>query len=306
MIRAFHCDSYRVHLPDDHPFPIGKYRLVRERLLEEGLVDRLEEAQPVDPRILELAHTAEYLERVLRGRLDRRELRQLGLPWSKELILRASASVGGTIEAAWTALEEGIGGAIGGGTHHAFPDRGEAFCLFNDIVIAVRLLQQRKAAERMAIIDLDVHQGDGTAAILRYDPGVLILDIYCKDNFPSKKIETDVSLGLPEGTGDEGYLGGLKRHLPRVLEFGPELVFYQAGVDPLKEDALGRLALTYKGLRERDRIVLEACREAGIPVVLTLGGGYARPISRTVEAHLNTFRVVRQLFTQTTAGGQSR
>jgi len=296
MIRAFHSDRYRVRLPDDHPFPIEKYRLVREGLLREGLVGRLEEAQPVDPRILGLAHTPEYLERVFRGELSREELRRLGLPWSEELILRASASVGGTIEAAWAALEEGIGGNIGGGTHHAFPDHGGAFCIFNDIVIAVRLLQQREAVERIAILDLDVHQGDGTAAGLRYDPGLFILDIYCRDNFPAKKVETDISLGLPEGTGDERYLKELERHLPRVLKFKPDLVFYQAGVDPLQGDTLGRLALTPEGLKERDRLVLEAFREAGVPVVITLGGGYARPITRTVEAHLNTFRAAREAF----------
>jgi acetoin utilization deacetylase AcuC-like enzyme len=306
MIRAFHCDRYRVRLPDDHPFPIEKYRLVRKGLLEEGLVDRLEEVQPVDPRILGLVHTSEYLERVLRGELDQRELRRLGLPWSEELVLRASASVGGTIEAAWAALEEGIGANLGGGTHHAFPDRGEAFCLLNDIAVAVRLLQQRKAVGRIAIVDLDVHQGDGTAAILRYDPDIFILSIYCEENFPLKKIKTDIGIGLPEGTGDEEYLKELKRHLSRVLEFKPGLVFYQAGVDPLKEDTLGRLALTHKGLRERDRIVLEACREAGVPIVITLGGGYARPITKTVEAHMNTFRVARELFNRTTAGGRSR
>lgn len=296
MIRAFHSDRYRVRLPTDHPFPIEKYRLVREGLLEEGLIGRLEEAQSVDPRILGLAHAVEYLERAFQGELGREELRKLGLPWSEELVLRASASVGGTIEAAWTALEEGIGGNIGGGTHHAFPDHGAAFCLFNDIAVAVRLLQQRKAVGKVAILDLDVHQGDGTAAILRYEPGVFILDIHCRDNFPAKKVETDISIGLPEGTGDERYLKELKRHLPRVLEFGPDLIFYQAGVDPLKGDALGRLALTHEGLKERDRLVFETCREARVPVVITLGGGYTRPITRTVEAHLNTFRVAQEVF----------
>ncbi|MFQ6117455.1 MAG: histone deacetylase [Candidatus Bipolaricaulia bacterium] len=297
-MKAFHSDRYRVRLPDDHPFPIGKYRLVREGLLEKGILkgEWLEEAQPVDPRILGLAHTSGYIERAFQGELDRRELRQLGLPWSEELILRASASVGGTIEAAWAALEEGIGGNIGGGTHHAFPDRGEAFCIFNDIAVAVRLLQQRKAVERIAIVDLDVHQGDGTAAILRYDPGVFILSIYCEDNFPARKVKTSVGIGLPEGTGDERYLEQLERSLPRVLKFKPEILFYQAGVDPLKGDTLGRLALTPEGLKERDRLVVEACREAGVPVVITLGGGYARPVSRTVEAHLNTFRAALEVF----------
>jgi len=298
MIKTFHSDRYRVRLPEGHPFPLEKYRLVRAGLLRAGILkaEWLEEAQPVDPWVLGLAHSRDYLDRVFKGMLEREELRRLGLPWSEELVLRASASVGGTIEAAWAALEEGIGTNLGGGTHHAFPDHGEAFCIFNDIAIAIRLLQQRRAVDKIAIIDLDVHQGDGTAAGLRYDPGAFILDIYCQDNFPAKKIETDISLGLPEGTGDEPYLKELNRHLPRALEFGPDLAFYQAGVDPLKGDTLGRLALTPEGLKERDRLVLGACKEAGIPIVITLGGGYARPITRTVEAHLNTLRAAREVF----------
>ncbi|MFQ6090056.1 MAG: histone deacetylase [Candidatus Bipolaricaulia bacterium] len=298
MIAVFHSGRGRVRLPEGHPFPIEKYQMVRQRLLDEGIVERaqLKQSQPVDPRILELVHSRDYLDRVFKGELSGDELRRLGLPWSEGLVLRASAAVGGTIEAAWAALEEGIGANLGGGTHHAFPDRGEAFCIFNDIAVAVRLLQQQKVVKKIAIIDLDVHQGDGTAAIFRYDPGVLILAIYCEDNFPPKKIETDIGVGLPEGTGDEQYLGQLEQHLPRVLKFRPEVIFYQAGVDPLEEDALGQLSLSHLGLKERDRMVLRACKEGGIPAVITLGGGYARPITPTVEAHLNTFRAARELF----------
>ncbi len=298
MIGAFHSDHYPVRLPEGHPFPIGKYRLVRRELLEEGIVapEWLREAQPVDPRILGLVHTGGYLERVFREELSGEELRRLGLPWSKGLVTRASAAVGGTIEAAWAALENGIGANIGGGTHHAFPDRGEAFCLFNDIAVAIRLLQQRRAVNRVAVIDLDVHQGDGTAAILRYDPGAFILAIYCEDNFPLNKVGTDIGIGLPEGTGDEQYLEQLNGQLPRVLQFNPEIIFYVAGVDPLKEDKLGRLSLSHEGLRERDQLVLQAGKENGVPLAITLGGGYAQPIRKTVEAHLNTFRIARELF----------
>ncbi|HIC96081.1 TPA: histone deacetylase [Candidatus Bipolaricaulota bacterium] len=302
-MRAFHSDGYSVRLPEGHPFPIEKYGLVLRRLVDGGILraEWLQEAEPVDPRLLALVHQPEYLERLFRGEMGREELRRLGLPWSKEMVLRASASVGATIEAAWAALEAedgiGVGVNLGGGTHHAFPDRGEAFCIFNDITIAIRLLQQRKALKRSVIIDLDVHQGDGTAAILRYDPDIFILDIYCEENFPSRKVRTDIGLGLPEGTGDEEYLKQLKKHLPKALEFGPDLAFYQAGVDPLEEDSLGGLALSHEGLLERDRLVLQACREAGVPVVITLGGGYARPITETVRAHLNTIAVARELFT---------
>lgn len=299
MIPTFYYDHLPVRLPSGHPFPIEKYRAVRQRLVEEEILLEgwLREAGPVDPRILGLVHTAGYLRRVFAGELGREELRRLGLPWSEGLVRRARASVGGTIEAAWAALEHGVGVNLGGGTHHAFSDRGEAFCLFNDIAVAVRLLQQRNAVRKVAVIDLDAHQGDGTAAILRYDPSIFILDIYCEANFPLKKVRTDIAVGLPEGTMDEEYLQQLERHLPRVFQFKPEIVFYQAGVDPLKGDALGGLALSHEGLQKRDRLVLESCRSSGVPVVITLGGGYARPLGETVKAHMNTVRVARELFT---------
>lgn len=298
MIKAFYSDRYLVRLPQGHPFPITKYRSVRRGLLEEGIMEResLREAQPVDPRILELVHASGYLDQVFRGELSGEQLRRLGLPWSKGLVTRASAAVGGTIEAAWAALESGVGANLGGGTHHAFPDRGEAFCLFNDIAVAIRLLQQQKAVERIAVIDLDVHQGDGIATIFRYDPQVFLLSIYCEDNFPLNKVQTDIGLGLPEGTGDQEYLERLGAQLPPVFQFDPGLVFYQAGVDPLKEDKLGRLSLSHAGLKERDRMVFQACKDLGVPVVITLGGGYAQPIKKTVQAHLNTFRIARDLF----------
>jgi acetoin utilization deacetylase AcuC-like enzyme len=299
MIRAFHCDSISLRLPEGHHFPIQKYRLVREGLLEERTLQStsLREVEPADLRILGLVHKPDYLQRLYEGELSREELRRLGLPWSERLVQRAAASVSATIEAAWAALEHGLGVNLGGGTHHAFPDRGEAFCLFNDIAVACRLLQQRRAVRKIAIIDLDAHQGDGTATILRYDPSIFILDIYCEDNFPAKKVRTDVGIGLPEGTTDRSYLEELRQHLPKVFQFKPELAFYQAGVDPLRGDTLGGLALSHEGLEERDQLVLRSCREAGVPVSITLGGGYAKPLSETVKAHMNTVRVARALFT---------
>jgi acetoin utilization deacetylase AcuC-like enzyme len=299
MVRVFHSDNFVVRLPENHQFPIQKYRLVREGLLNEGTFQEawLRDVEPVDPRVLGLAHTPEYLQRVFHGELSREELRHLGLPWSEGLMRRAAASVGATIEAAWAALEKGVGVNLGGGTHHAFADHGEAFCLFNDVAIAVRLLQQQKTVRKSAIVDLDVHQGDGTARILRCDANLFIFDIYCEDNFPLKKIRTDLGIGLPEGTTDGAYLQQLAQHLPRVFQFKPDLIFYQAGVDPLQGDTLGRLSLSHEGLKERDRAVLKSCREVGIPVVVTLGGGYAKPLSETVKAHMNTVRVACELFT---------
>lgn len=299
MIRVFYYDKFSIRLPEGHQFPIQKYQLVREGLLDEGRLQGqwLRDVEPADLRLLGLVHDPEYLHRLFRDELSREELRRLGLPWSEGLVRRAAASVSATIEAAWAALERGVGLNLGGGTHHAFPDRGEAFCLFNDIAIASRLLQQRRAVRKIAIIDLDAHQGDGTAACLRYDPSIFILDIYCEDNFPLKKARTDVGIGLPEGTTDGAYLEQLAQHLPEAFQFKPELIFYQAGVDPLRGDKLGGLALSHEGLKERDQLVLKSCREAGVPVAITLGGGYAKPLSETVKAHMNTVRVACELFT---------
>jgi acetoin utilization deacetylase AcuC-like enzyme len=212
-------------------------------------------------------------------------MRRIGFPWSEQLVRRTLASVGGTLAATAEARDTGFGGNLAGGTHHAFRAEGSGFCVFNDIAVAIRWL-----GRRAAVIDLDVHQGDGTASIFEDDPNVLTLSIHGENNFPFRKQRSRIDISLPDGTGDERYLSELRRALPKVYEFRPEVVFYQAGVDGLAGDRLGRLGLSHAGLAERDRTVFEIIRLAGLPVVVTLGGGYADPIKRTGEAHANTFR----------------
>jgi acetoin utilization deacetylase AcuC-like enzyme len=270
-----------------------KYRLLRERLLGDGVLrpDQLEAAPLASRDELGLAHTAEYLDQIFTGRLTGLEEKRIGLPWSEALLARSCASVGGTIAAAREALRCGIGGSLAGGTHHAGPAHGEGYCVFNDLAVAIRVLQREGAIRRAVVVDLDVHQGDGTARIFTGDPSVFTFSIHGEKNFPWRKVASTLDLGLPDGTGDEAYLATLAANLPSVLDSArADLVLYQAGVDPLAQDVLGRLSLTHQGLRARDRLVLATVSDRGLPVVLTLGGGYAKPIEDTVLAHVGTYR----------------
>jgi acetoin utilization deacetylase AcuC-like enzyme len=217
-------------------------------------------------------------------------MRRIGFPWSPQLVRRTLASVGGTLAATADALRTGFGGNLAGGTHHAFYAEGSGFCVFNDLAVAIRARRLRAA-----VVDLDVHQGDGTAAIFEDDPAVLTLSLHGQNNFPFRKQRSRIDIALPDGTGDDAYLSRLAAALPQVREFGPGILFYQSGVDTLSGDRLGRLALTHAGLVERDRMVFQFVRDVGIPIVVTLGGGYADPIDRTVEAHANTFRTAAGL-----------
>lgn len=274
-----------------------KYQQLRQALIASRVVSPsdFEEATPIERDALALVHTGQYLDAVFGGGLNEAQQRQLGFPWSEELVLRSRASVGGTLAAARWALEHGIGGNLAGGTHHAFADRGEGYCVFNDIAVAVRVLQSEQAIRRAVIVDLDVHQGNGTASIFAGDETVFTFSMHGELNFPFRKARSSRDVGLPDDTGDEAYLETLSRHLPEVLEAADaDILFYQAGVDPLTEDALGRLALSCAGLRARDRLVLEAARRGGLPSVLTLGGGYARPIELSVAAHLGTYLAARE------------
>jgi acetoin utilization deacetylase AcuC-like enzyme len=257
----------------------------------------LELAPLIDRSALELVHTPEYLARLFSGALSEPEQRRLGFPWSGELLIRSRASVGGTLAAAQWALERGIGGNLAGGTHHAFADHGEGFCVFNDIAVAIRALQAEGKIERAVVVDLDVHQGNGTAEIFEDDPEVFTFSIHGKHNYPFHKTRSSRDVGLEDETGDDEYLDLLREHLPEVLNLAEaDIVFYQAGVDPLGDDALGRLALTAEGLRRRDELVFREAAKRSLPVVLTMGGGYARPIDRTVEAHIGTYRAAREVF----------
>jgi acetoin utilization deacetylase AcuC-like enzyme len=287
---------YVIPLPEGHRFPIAKYALLRDRVLAEGLVAAadLHEPERAPAADLLLVHTRDYVERFTSGRMTADELRRLGFPWSPALVERAYRAVGGTCEAARAALARGVAMNLAGGTHHAFADRGEGFCVFNDVAVAVRALQDEGLVRRVAVVDLDVHQGNGTHAIFAGDPDVFTFSMHGARNFPFHKVPGSLDVELPDGTGDDGYLAALAEALPRVLaEARPDLVVYIAGADPHERDRLGRLRLTFRGLARRDGMVLEGCREVGIPVALTIGGGYGRRIEDTVEVHVNTVRVAR-------------
>lgn len=306
-MRVYYADHYEVPLPAGHRFPMEKYALLRAALSARGILqlggadgsgpDELCPAEPAPLAAVALVHTREYLDGVLHGTLPPRLVRGLGFPWSKELVQRSLASVGGTIAAARAALGSGIAGNLAGGTHHAFADRGEGFCVFNDLAIATRLLVQERRVRRVLILDLDVHQGNGTAAILRDDPGAFTCSLHGARNYPFHKEVSHLDVALPDGCGDDEYLAALQPALQEALtRANPDLILYQAGVDPLKGDRLGRLSLTHAGLQERDRRVLSAARERGVPIALTLGGGYADPITATVEAYVGTYAVAKELY----------
>jgi acetoin utilization deacetylase AcuC-like enzyme len=298
-VRAFHCDGREVPLPPGHRFPMQKYRLLRERLLAERIFDAEEliASDLIDREALLGAHEREYVDAVFAGTLSEHQLRRLGFPWSEGLVHRSLASVYGTVAAARVALADGIACNLAGGTHHASAAEGSGFCVFNDIAVAARLLQREGLVERVVIVDLDVHQGDGTASIFAGDPTVFTFSMHGAKNFPFRKQRSALDVELADGCGDTEYLATLAEHLPRVLDQArAQIAFFQAGVDPLDGDSLGRLKLSLDGLRRRDRFVLESARDLGLPIVTTLGGGYAKPIALSVEAHLGTFREVRAAF----------
>jgi acetoin utilization deacetylase AcuC-like enzyme len=293
--RLFYCDHHQIPLPAGHKFPMPKYRLLRELLEADGYY-RLEPAQPADPAIIRLAHDAAYVTQFLDGSLAPQAMRRIGFPWSQGLVQRTLASAGGTLGAVEDAMTTGLGGTLAGGTHHAFRSEGSGFCVFNDVAIAIHWLRSRGLAQRFSVVDLDVHQGDGTAHFFENDPDVLTLSLHGANNFPFRKQRSRIDVELPDKTGDIEYLRALDDVMPRAFEFAPELVFYLSGVDALASDVLGRLSLTHAGLMARDRRVIEACHIRGIPLAITLGGGYSKPIELTAEAHANTFRVAAEIF----------
>jgi acetoin utilization deacetylase AcuC-like enzyme len=296
MPRLFYTDHFPLPLPEGHKFPIQKYRLVRE-LLEQDKIFDFTPAPLARPEVISLAHDPVYVDDFLRGTLSAQAIRRIGFPWSPELVKRTLGSVGGTLSATMDALETGWGGTLAGGTHHAFRAEGSGFCVFNDIAIAVLWLRSKSLKQRAAIIDLDVHQGDGTAQIFQEDANVLTTSVHCRTNFPFRKQISKIDIELEDATHDEEYLQVVDALLPRIADFRPEILFYQSGVDALATDALGRLSLSHAGLKERDRRVCTFAHELRVPLVITLGGGYSRPIEHTALAHANTFRIAAQVFT---------
>jgi acetoin utilization deacetylase AcuC-like enzyme len=287
-VLAFAHDVHTYPLPSGHRFPLPKYRLVREGAERLPDVD-VRAARAASADELGRTHSADWLGRVARGELSRREELGLGLPWSPQLVERACRATGATIQAAEAALEHGTAANLGGGTHHAFADVGRGFCVFNDVVTAIRAVRPR--VRRVLVVDLDVHQGDGTHALLANDPEAFTLSVNGFRNYPFRRVPGDLELDLEDATGDEAYLDGVARLLPEALRrTRPELCFYLAGADPYEGDRLGRLALSKPGLAERDRVVRDLLRQAGVPVCVTLAGGYAERIEDTVEINLETVR----------------
>jgi acetoin utilization deacetylase AcuC-like enzyme len=291
-LKVSHHPDYYLPLPEGHPFPMVKYTLVYDRLREAGLlpVENImlpEEASRTD---LELVHTREYLERLFGQGLSAQEQRALGVPWSPRLLRRSRLAVQGTILAAHAALDDGRGGNLAGGTHHAFPDHGEGFCVLNDVAIAIRRLQREGQIERALVVDLDVHQGNGTAAIFEGDDSVFTFSMHGERNYPSRKMRSTLDIGLHDGIDDDAYLSTLEDNLPRLVEkFHPDIVFYLAGVDVAAGDRYGRFNLSDEGVRARDRSVLDWTARHGLPLAITLAGGYSPNAVRTAMLHTIVF-----------------
>jgi acetoin utilization deacetylase AcuC-like enzyme len=290
-LKIFYTDTFPIPLPEKHNFPKEKYSLLRKRILE------IQDSYPVDLQIpwpatyaeIIRAHDPVYIHRLQNGALSAKEIRRVGLPWSPEIVQRARYSAGATIEACRAALEEGIAINLGGGTHHAFSDHGQGYCWLNDSVIAARAIQAEGLAGNILVIDCDVHQGNGTAAIVKNNPTIFTFSIHGKNNFPYQKEKSDLDIALENGTDDAVYLAALEKGLRQSMgAAGADLAIYLAGVDPYRDDRFGRLALTKKGLAERDRIVFRRCLEAGLPTAVTMAGGYARNVQDTVDIHLQT------------------
>ena len=293
-MKLYYSDHYEIPLPPGHRFPVRKYRMLREVLQPTGLFD-FAPAPLANASTIALIHESSYVQNFLSGSLDPAVIRRIGFPWTPQLVQRTLASVGSTVAASHDALRCGRGGGLAGGTHHAFRETGSGFCVFNDIAVAIAVLREEGRIRRAAVLDLDVHQGDGTAKIFEDDDAVLTISIHGQNNFPFRKQTSSVDIGLPDGAGDEEFLGALTQVLPRVAKFRPDIVFFQSGVDGLASDKLGRLQLTREGLAERDKRVFTTCMQAGIPCVVTLGGGYSDPIDHTVQAHATTFRLMAEI-----------
>jgi acetoin utilization deacetylase AcuC-like enzyme len=294
-LKFFYCDHFDFPLPEGHRFPLSKYRLLRERVQRELADSLLIESEPAADGMILNVHTAEYLQKLKDCALTAAEQRRLGFPWSPPLLERSRRSVGGTLGAAQAALQEGLAMNLAGGTHHAYPDHGEGFCVFNDVAIAIRALQIRKLVDRVAILDCDVHQGNGAAAIFEHDNSVFTFSVHGEKNFPLHKEKSDLDLELPDGTTDADYLEAIEYGVGRALTLAqPQLAIYLAGADPYEGDALGRLKVSKYGFAARDRLVFDTCLQSGVPVAIVLSGGYARTITDTVDIHFQTAQIASQ------------
>ncbi|HOZ64075.1 MAG TPA: histone deacetylase [Burkholderiaceae bacterium] len=296
-MKAYYSDHFVLPLPEGHRFPMAKYSLLRDRVARElPLVSQLEAPRASDGE-LALAHTPAYIDAITSGSVDPAAMREIGFPWSKAMVERSRRSAGATVAAVRTAMTEGLAANMAGGTHHASADKGGGFCVFNDAAVAARVAQMewgRKNREPLlvAVIDLDVHQGNGTASIFEGDGSVFTLSLHAERNFPFRKVDSDLDVALPDGCGDSDYLEALEGALD-VLEhrFRPGLVVYLAGADPFAGDRLGRLKLSYDGLEARDRRVFDWCFQRHVPLAFAMAGGYGVNIAETVQVQMNTYRV---------------
>lgn len=299
MLKVAFSPIYQYQLPEKHRFPMIKYELLPEQLLYEGTISEAAFFQPTqlqDEQIL-LTHTSEYLNKLNTLTLSYKEKRAIGFPIRKELIERGKYIANGTLQCAYHAMDSGVSLNVAGGTHHAFADHGEGFCVFNDIAIAANVLLDKGDVRRILIVDLDVHQGNGTAAIFSDNEVVFTFSMHGAKNYPLRKVPSDCDVNLPDGCGDQQYLNELHAHLPKLLdEVLPDFVFYLAGADVIASDLLGRLSLSRLGAKERDRYVYQQCKDRGIPVAVAMGGGYSSSLVDIVEVHANTFRLAQEMY----------
>ena len=297
-MKIFLSDHVALPLPQGHRFPAEKYSRLRQRVVEACLVSpqNLIICEPATVEQLLRVHTPDYVQRVLQGLLTEKEVRRTGFPWSPELVERSLRSVGGTIAACRAALEESIAINLAGGTHHAYPDHGEGYCVFNDVAVAARAMQAENRASRILFIDLDVHQGNGSAAIFAGDNSVFTFSVHGAKNFPFHKETSSLDIALPDKTGDDRFLEAVSQGTQTALERAhADLAIYLAGADPFEGDTLGRMAVSKEGLVERDRLVFELCTQYGLPVAVVMAGGYARNIDDTVDIQFNTVRIAAKL-----------
>jgi acetoin utilization deacetylase AcuC-like enzyme len=300
-MKIFYSDKIELPLPDGHRFPLHKYTLLRKRVQAATLVTTENILVPeaaTDEQLLR-AHNPDYIHHVMHGKLSEKEIRRIGFPWSIGLVERSKRSVGGTIAACRAAFEDGFAINLAGGTHHAYSDHGEGYCVFNDCAVAARVMQAEDRAQRIIILDCDVHQGNGTAAIFQSDPTVFTFSIHGAKNFPFHKEASDLDIALPDETTDKDYLEALNGSVQHIFEsFKADLVIYLAGADPFKGDQLGRLSLSKAGLAARDRLVFNQCHRSGLPIAVVMSGGYARIIEDTTDIHFQTVQIAEEVSRQ--------
>ncbi|MFN1833957.1 histone deacetylase [Balneola sp. MJW-20] len=297
-MRVSYSPGYYASIPDEHIFPMKKFRGLHSYLLNKGIISQEEVIEPslTDISNLITVHTPRYAKAVWEGTLDRKEIRRMGLPWTKSLAIRSRLAVQGTLNAALMALQDGAAGNLAGGTHHAMPDHGEGFCVYNDVAVAIRVLQQSKWISKALVIDCDVHQGNGTAEIFKNDPDVFTFSIHGEKNYPFHKPPSDLDVGLADHCDDRSYLKELELALSAIRSgFDPDLIFYLGGIDPLETDHFGRLSLSLSGLRSREETVLRWVKEWNKPLVLLLSGGYAPTLEDTVTAHAQMYEAAKEM-----------